>query len=165
MLGLLLLFFFFFSCKGKIAGKIHKTELDAATNNQTNKQTDDDNQNSWNPNPKNKIPEWISFLLFFLATCSERKIDRIVKKNCKYQQGFLHPKKFFQQFLQRFFGFLLQNEGSLVLPSLCPHVLKTRWKGTSVRKCNWNYAGTKSGAGIRKGRAAPSGYHYGYKVR
>jgi hypothetical protein len=28
--------FLFFFCKGKIAGKIHKTQLDAATNKQTN---------------------------------------------------------------------------------------------------------------------------------
>lgn len=112
---------------------------------------------------KTKIPEWISFL-FFCATCSERKIDRILKKNCKYQRGFLHPKKIFLQFCNDSSGFSLQKESSLLLLSLCRHVLKTRWKvhrdenateTTPVPRA-WRVS-ERAG-----GRPTPSGYHSRY---
>lgn len=158
--------FFGFFCKGKIAGKIHKTQLDAATS----KQTDDDNQNSWNPNPKNKIPECISFLFFSFATCSERKINRIVKKNCKYQQGVLHPKTFFQQFCNDSLVSCFRKNALFCRR----HYALMYWKpvgSTSVRKCNWNSAGSQRGRVLEKGsvgggaRPAPSGYQSGYPAR
>jgi hypothetical protein len=94
---------------------------------------------------------FLPFFFFFCATCSERKIDRIVKKNCKYQQGFLHPNKIFlQSFCNDSSGFSLQKESSLLLLSLCRHRYENATETSPV---------PRAGRVLEKrGAQTPSGY-------
>ncbi len=89
-------------------------------------------------------------LVLFATTCFERKIDRIVQKNCKHQQGFLHPTKAFSAVLQRFFRILVSerklSRAAVTMPSCPKNPLEVH------RHENATETTQVPTAGIRKGR-------------
>jgi hypothetical protein len=120
-------FFFFFLCKGKIAGKIHKTQLDAKTNKQTNKQM-----------MTTRIPETLtlktkfrsefpSFFLFFLCDVLRAEDRPNCKEELQVSTRISSPKK-------RFFCSFATILRFLVAERKLSSALVTM--PSSLRKCN-----------------------------